>query len=235
MTSIVPDFDAIRPRMPGADLAEETPHPAAPAALIAEERRAWNATSPIHQEYVRRRAAWEEANPHLNTETALPPEISALKVVDSVLARLPVIAAAGDPVAATASVAGDRYLMRLFERWAEAFRFCAAAVERESDEVFDEALAKANRFEDAIAETPAEGIVGLAVKVFFLYRDSFTSTQGGRRGDDPCALNPPNRRDTAPIKAEMAVSAIRDIARLVPELAPLCAPTLAEYIGAAER
>jgi hypothetical protein len=26
----------------------------------------------------------------------------------------------------------------------------------------------------------------------------------------------------------MAVSAIRDIARLVPELAPLCAPTLAE-------
>ena len=50
------------------------------------------------------------------------------------------------------------------------------------------------------------------------------------RGDsgDPCALNPPHGNDIDPVNPEMAVSAIRDIARLVPELAPLCAPTLAE-------
>jgi hypothetical protein len=41
---------------------------------------------------------------------------------------------------------------------------------------------------------------------------------------DPCALNPPNGRDTDPVNAEMAISAVRDITQLLPELAPLCAP-----------
>jgi hypothetical protein len=54
-----------------------------------------------------------------------------------------------------------------------------------SDEVFEEALDKARHFETAIAETAAEGILGLAVKMFFLYRNSFTSTRGRSRGGTP--------------------------------------------------
>src|SRR5215472_19016913 len=48
MTSIVYDFDAIRSRMPGAELTEETSqHPTALATLIAEEREhAWRAENP---------------------------------------------------------------------------------------------------------------------------------------------------------------------------------------------
>ena len=40
------------------------------------------------------------------------------------------------------------------------------------DEAFAEVADVANRFEDAISETAAEGMTELAVKVFLLYRDS---------------------------------------------------------------
>jgi hypothetical protein len=83
------------------------------------------------------------------------------------------------------------------------------------------------QFKDAIAETPAEGIVGLALKVFFLYRADHTVVPKGKRSGDPCALNPPTERDDC-LSPDMSFSAIRDIARLVPKLVPLCAPALAE-------
>jgi hypothetical protein len=273
MTSpIVYDFDAIRPCMPSAEPAEETPHPTALAALIAEERRAWDAHLPVSNKADAAFFAWRKANPDLDEQKALPDEIAALyaqaeeleeaanalyerivawvpdsladlirllayadkcadpgSFVPNVLAGLRIIATAGDPVAA-ATVTGDRRIFGLFRQWAEAFRHTDSLAERASDEVFEEAVDKANRFEDAIAETPAEGIVGLAVKVFFLYRASFTSMPGGRSGGDPCALNAPKGNDIDPVDPEMAVSAIRDIARLVPGLASLCAPALAEEV-----
>jgi hypothetical protein len=143
---------------------------------------------------------------------------------DTVLAGLRIIAAAGDPVAA-APVTGDCRILGLFREWSSAFRYAESIVDQASEEVFEEALEKANRLEDAIIETPAEGIVGLAIKTFYLYRESFRFAQPG---GDPCALNAPKGSDYVdPVNAQTAVSAIRDIARLVPELAPLCAPALA--------
>ncbi len=90
-----------------------------------------------------------------------------------------------------------------------------------------EAVCKATRFEDAIAETAAEGLLGLAVKVFFVYQAGHTVVPKGRLGGDPCALHPPTDRGDC-LSPLMSLSAVRDIARLVPELAPLCAPALAE-------
>ena len=75
---------------------------------------------------------------------------------------------------------------------------------------------KARQLVDAIVETPAEGLAGLAIKVYFAFREL-------PNGDD----------DIDPIDETMHVSLIKDIVRLVaetvPELAPLCAPTLADH------
>jgi len=93
-----------------------------------------------------------------------------------------------------------------------------------------EAVAKATPFEQAIIGAPAEGIVGLAVKLTFLHRHDNSFVPQARRGErhDPCLLWPPSEDDRGYLSVEMSLSAIRDIARLVPELAQLCAPALAE-------
>src|SRR5215472_17187597 len=74
MTSIVYDFDAIRPRMLGAELLEPTA-PTPLAALIAEERRAWAAQVQVCKEADVALFAWREANPDLDEETNLPASI----------------------------------------------------------------------------------------------------------------------------------------------------------------
>jgi hypothetical protein len=98
---------------------------------------------------------------------------------------------------------------------------------RVTDDQMAEAVCKATRFEDAIAETAAEGLLGLAVKVFSVYQAGRTIVPKGRLGGDPCALHPPTDCDDC-LSPLMSLSAVPDIARLVPGLAPLCAPALAE-------
>jgi len=93
---------------------------------------------------------------------------------------------------------GDRRILRLFRTWQ------AGILPN-----------KAQQLVDAIAETPAEGLAGLAIKVYFAFR-------GLPNGDD----------DIDPDDEAMLVSLTKDIVRLVPEvvpeLAPLVAPALAE-------
>ena len=95
---------------------------------------------------------------------------------------------------------GDRRILRLFRNWQ------AGILPN-----------KAQQLVDAIAETPAEGLAGLAIKVYFAFR----GLPNGPNGDD----------DIDPIDEAMLVSLTEDIVRLVPEvvpeLAPLVAPTLA--------
>jgi hypothetical protein len=127
-----------------------------------------------------------------------------------------------------APVTGDRRILGLFRQWAEAWRYSASIAARDAtDEEMAAAVAKATPFQEAIIETPAEGILGLAVKVYFLHDHDHSMIPDGERSDDACALYPPSENERGSISAEMSLSAIRDIARLVPELAPLCAPALA--------
>jgi hypothetical protein len=70
MTSIVDDFAAIRARRPSAEPSDE-PEPSL-AALIAEERRAWHAISPVDSEMMRLRNAWREANPDVDEDADMP-------------------------------------------------------------------------------------------------------------------------------------------------------------------
>ncbi len=205
--------------------------------LIAEERAAW-----------RREIETDEAQAAANALTDrvvnwIPDNLAdAIQLLEfdtdgleepqiakSVLAGLRIIASAADPVAAE-PVTGDRRILGLFREWLEAWRYSGSIAATATDDQMGEAVATAARFEDAIAETPAEGIAGLAVKVFFLYRDGHTTVPKGKRdfeGGDPCELNPPTG-DTDCLSPEMSVSAIRDVSRLVPALTRLCAPALAE-------
>jgi hypothetical protein len=142
--------------------------------------------------------------------------ISLVYDYDSIRSALP----SAEPAAPSAPVPDDRRLLDLFEKWKTAFRHAERkAGEDDRDNAVDEVMA----IEEEIAGTPAEGMLGMAVKVFLLCRDGFIPKPGGR---DPCALSPSDG-NTAPLYAEMAISAVRDIARLVPELAPLCTPALA--------
>jgi len=154
------------------------------------------------------------------------PDGICTQIPRSVLAGLRIIAGAGDPVTA-APVTGDRRILGLFGQWVEAWCHSASIAVCATDVEITAAVAKADQFEDAIAETAAESILGLAVKVFFLYHGSFSSICRGAPLADPCSLNPPDDM-IAPGNPEMAASALRDVARLVPELAPFCAPAIAE-------
>jgi hypothetical protein len=58
-----------------------------------------------------------------------------------------------------------------------------------------------------------------------LYRDGHTIVPKGKLDGDSCGLYPPSEHDDC-LSPEMSLSAMQDIARLVPELAPLCAPAL---------
>jgi hypothetical protein len=79
-----------------------------------------------------------------------------------------------------------------------------------------------------VATAPISGdrrILGLFRQWAEAYR--YAGSVKGRRGGDACALHPPSEQDDSLLSAR-SLSAIRDIAWLVPELAPLCAPDFAE-------
>jgi hypothetical protein len=295
MTSIVNDFDAIRSRMPSAELSGET-YPSALAALIAEERRAWDTYEAADEKAEGLGLAWrrkEDPNDERTIEerteehiewigngcpgapapiAALYAEAKALEAaahdlteriinwvpdsiddairwlkyakdlpdpgatVPSMLAGLrSIIAGAGDPVAVE-PVTGDRRILGLFRSWTTALRHAEAIASEASPgtQAEDEFVAQWERARGlwrAVVETPAEGVAGLAVKLFLLHHESLRLVPDGYEpaDDDPCTLIRPREDELVePESLEIISSAIRDIARLVPELAPLCAPALAE-------
>lgn len=134
------------------------------------------------------------------------------RVLESILAALKIIAGAGGPVT-TAPVTGDRRIIGLLSEWLVRVRWANRPGDR-SDAAIDADCEPVRAIEDAITETPAEGATGLAVKVFL-------SAYYEGEGDD-CALAPSESM------SDNTRSLLQDIARLVPELAPLCAPALAE-------
>ena len=77
-------------------------------------------------------------------------------------------------------------------------------------------------------ETPADSSVGFAVKMFLLCRNDYGRVPRDKRGIDPCVLWATHGEG---MPNALAVSALRDIARLVPELAPLVAPPFAEEMA----
>ena len=120
----------------------------------------------------------------------------------------------------------DCCILELFREWIAALRYA----EEIGDDIAaeDEFAARCERargLRRSIVETPAEGVAGLAVKWFLLHHQAFRMLPPGYQpaDDDPCEdeLFEPECRG-------LITSTLADIARLVPELAPLCAPALAE-------
>jgi hypothetical protein len=258
MPSIIYDFAGIRPRTddaPQGDLAEliaEEQRVREPGIQAREKADlllfAWRdanpgldekgAPAPIAGLYAEAEIAEEAADAHLDRILGWIPdnladairllELGYVRDLDShvpenVLAGLRIIAGApaADAASAAEPVTGDRRICELFCEWQAAWRYSDSIGKTATDEEMDEATSKASRFEDAIAETAAEGIAGLAVKLFVDYHQQDPCARAG----DPCALS--GNADLAE-RSGLALSAIKDIARLVPELAPLCAPALAE-------
>ncbi len=217
------------------------PEPGTLAALIAEERRAWDAQSPPLNKAEEARWAWEKAHPgkkkppaaiaalEAEAEAAtaaadaltervvnwipdnLADAILLLEFIDadagrvfepgvprSVIAGLRIIAA-GDPVDAE-PVLGDRRILGLFREWRARGDQMDAIADGDDN---GPALARLRVIEKAIADMPAEGVIGLAVK-------SCLSLWKGDLG------------------GELTCSTLRDVARFVPELAPLSAMVLEE-------
>jgi hypothetical protein len=147
------------------------------------------------------------AHPDRGVE-ATEEEVLAIRQVLEMVERLPEaqLSAAAEPVT------GDHRILALFHEWrASNDRLDAVGDLDENDPVFVTALARhratIKATEEAIVETPADGI-GIAVKFFLGLWDADPELSGG-------------------VDA-FARSALRDAARLVPELAPLCTRVLAE-------
>ena len=118
----------------------------------------------------------------------------------------------------------DAVILGLFHRWQAAMMQPLHAV----NSPVDEALTKVVELENAIIETPASGVTGLAVKAYFLALGHL-----GGSASNPCALATFHERDyQAPggrlFDGDRALKAlIEDAVRLVPELAPLAAGFIA--------
>jgi hypothetical protein len=220
--------------------------------LIAEEHRIWDAHTPLLSEADTLWFAYRDANPSATglvregRQELLPEPMGSLyrraralekaagEIKDRVLAWVPrdlgeailllefdgfdgveedlranvvsglrVIAHSGDPMAQP--VLDDRRILGLFREWRAAWDQLDAIADCDSDgPAAVAALARLRVIEKAIADTPAEGVIGLAVKFCLgLWKDGHLFGQITR-------------------------SSLRDAARFVPELAPLCAEILEE-------
>lgn len=114
----------------------------------------------------------------------------------------------------------DGQILSLFKQWAAALRY-AESIAAGDEEEFSAACRIAWRLEERIFQAPAEGVRGLALKVFLAHR----SVYGSSRGVDPCMLNATEDGFDDRVD-DFFRSAIRDAATFVPELAPLCAPAI---------
>jgi hypothetical protein len=122
-------------------------------------------------------------------------------------------------------MADDERILGLFREWTVAEREAAAISRRnnrdDDDDDPEEAAARnrADAILEEIAETAATGMAGLSIKFYLALRGALCAPY-----HDPCAII----FEEGTEGEFMGKAALRDAARLVPELAPLCAPVLAE-------
>jgi hypothetical protein len=121
---------------------------------------------------------------------------------------------------------GDTVLLGLFRQWQAAMRPLAGWPL--DDDLSDDVMDRVIEIERQIYAAPAVGVVGLGIKAFMAARAS-----GHRGAADPCGLgfSEGNYGATGDRLDEAAISfkgLIEDVARMVPEIAPLAA----EMIGA---
>jgi hypothetical protein len=135
-------------------------------------------------------------------------EFAADSIIDrpeigqNVAAGLRIIASA--PVA-PAPVTGDQRIIGLFRQWADTYRWYA---ELPDDKASEKAFDRLMSLREALSATEAEGITGLAVKLFLLLFDK-NSFLGVLRPADPCGLAPIH--DDEFIDPEMAISGSRTL------------------------
>jgi hypothetical protein len=125
------------------------------------------------------------------------------------------IADVGNLTAATETTIVDKRILELFDEWLPALRHanCGFSNPDDSNPDFSGACDRVLAIEEAIADSPATGLPGLAIKVFL---DAYCAA-GGPGGGLAVSVG----------QDRLKVSILADIARFVPELAPLCAPILA--------
>jgi hypothetical protein len=121
-------------------------------------------------------------------------------------------------------MAQDPVILSLFREWMAARRYALSLCMREppDEEATKKAWARINELHRAIIDTPAAGVVGLAIKAYLHIHD----WDDGWR-EDGAALS----RDSRQLRG-----LIKDVVRFVPELAPLAANALKdpEDVGARE-
>jgi len=108
----------------------------------------------------------------------------------------------------------DKRILELFNEWLPALRYanCGFPNPDDSDPDFSAACNRVLAIEEAIADSPATGLPGLAIKVFL---DAYYAA-GGPGGGLAVSVG----------QDRLKVSILADIARFVPKLAPLCATIL---------
>jgi|SRR5690242_10185781 hypothetical protein len=122
--------------------------------------------------------------------------------------------------------ASDAQILALLRKWVDAVRSYGAA----EDEAANRCYAAVDEVRRQIAEVPATGAVGLAVKAYLLihlnadcWREDIAALPGS------CAWH----HDYP--DAYLAKSMLRDMVRIVPELAPLASDFIGEACVEVER
>ena len=124
----------------------------------------------------------------------------------------------------------DSAILSLFRQWIEKHRALAAIVD-DVDEI-DAISDRECEIEHRIADTPAQGTIGLAIKLYIaLYADHYAYTlgsePGGLEGFDPDVFgDDPEQR----VEVHSVASALRDAARFVPEIAILARTIIGEPV-----
>jgi hypothetical protein len=93
-----------------------------------------------------------------------------------------------DPFALGGRQDDDAEILALFREWCAAWR--AASRGGLSDEECAAACDVADKLAERIADTPVQGVVGLAIKAFMVGEGNVGDMLSGRPQPDPCALGP---------------------------------------------
>jgi hypothetical protein len=128
-----------------------------------------------------------------------------------------------DPFALGGRQDGDELILAAFREWVIAVRDTHARVGELTEDQLAEADDRDTDQMIAVAEMPAAGAVGLAVKAFL----AMYATLGGSPGDG-AALSVLEWKDlSGTFAARVGMGLAEDLPRFVPELAPLVSKALA--------